>query len=152
MGSPSQEVGLTCQCVTIQEEKFEMSITSVSASFSAVVWGASIPTYGSSHSLSTALISKVERRTCASMQACPYTAGGMATSTSGFDLSSLVPKIPGEGLISQLSNPLNLVSLFSLMASFINLVLYYHLHSKNITQTGGINVDVRVQNVLAPEE
>ena len=46
--------------VTIQEEKFEMSITSVSASFSAVVWGASIPTYGSSHSLSTALINKVE--------------------------------------------------------------------------------------------
>ena len=83
------------------------------------------------------------------MQACPYIAGEMAASPVAL---TSAPKIPGAGLISQLSNPLNLVSLSSLMASFINLVLYYQLHSKNITQTGGINVDVRVQNVPAPEE
>ena len=61
-----------------------------------------------------ALINEVERSTCASMCVCPYAKGRMAAATSSFDLGSLVPKIPGARLISQLTNPWNLVSLSSL--------------------------------------
>ena len=61
-----------------------------------------------------ALINEVERSTCASMCVCPYAKGRMAAATSSFDLGSLVPKIPSARLISQLTDPWNLVSLSSL--------------------------------------
>ena len=63
------------------------------------------------------------------MQSCSYTTGRMAAATGSFDLGSLVPKIPGAGLISQLSNPWHWVSVLSLVASFVDLLLYYQLRS-----------------------
>ena len=42
-----------------------------------------------------ALINVVECGTCSSMRACPYAEGRMAAATGGFDLSSLIPKLPG---------------------------------------------------------
>ena len=45
--------------------------------------------------------------TCSSMRVCPYTEGRMAAATSGFDLGSLVPELPGAGVINQLINPWN---------------------------------------------
>ena len=65
---------------------------------------------------------------------------------------SLVPKIPGRRLISQLSNPWHWVSVLSLVASFVNLILNYWLHSNSNTQTGGTKVDIKVLNVPAHEE
>ena len=52
-----------------------------------------------------ALINMVERRTCTSMQACPYAEGGMAAAAASFDLGSLTPELPGANLINQLLNP-----------------------------------------------
>ena len=76
----------------------------------------------------------------------------MAATTSGFHLGSLVPKLPGTGLIGQLANPWNQMNLASLAASFVNLFLYYRLHSQNHTATGRTNIDVKVQNIPLIEE
>ena len=54
-----------------------------------------------------ALINEVERSTCSSMRACPYDEGGMAAVTGDVDLGSLVPELPGAGVINQLINPWN---------------------------------------------
>ena len=75
----------------------------------------------------------------------------MAATTSGFHLGSLVPKLPGTGLIDQLANPWNQMNLASLAASFVNLFLYYRLHSQNHVATDR-NIDVKVQNILLIEE
>ena len=64
------------------------------------------------------------------MRACPYAEGGMAAATGGFDLGSLVPKLPGAGLIDQLTNPWNWMNLANQAASLVNLFLYYRLHRR----------------------
>ena len=74
-----------------------------------------------------ALINEVECGTCAFMRACPYAEGGMAAATGGFDLGSLVPKLPGAGLIDQLTNPWNWMNLASLATCLVNLFLSYRL-------------------------
>ena len=76
----------------------------------------------------------------------------MAAATGGFDLGSLVPKLPGAGLIDQLTNPWNWMNLASQAASLVNLFLYYRLHRQDPAVNGGTNVDVKVQNVPVIEE
>ena len=71
----------------------------------------------------------------------------MAAAAGGFDLGSLVPELPGVGVINQLLNPWNRMNFASIITSLVNLFLYLRLRRHNIPSAGGTIVDVRVQNV-----
>ena len=94
--------------VTIQEEKFEMSITSVLASFSAesLRWApAANSCVGSQHTYIWQQPQSFDctdqqsgSRTCASMQACPYIAGEMAASPVALTSAACYPRYLAQDL------------------------------------------------------
>ena len=83
------------------------------------------------------------------MQSCPWREAEWPLLPAASTSEASYPCYLAQG---QLANPWNHINLASLAASFVNLFLYYRLHSQNHTATGRTNIDVKVQNIPLIEE